>query len=100
MLFSHAPIKSKNSTRLPLIQNHHQLALQDGRDKMVVMQDSGPGDFVTILRCSQISLKNGILPISTNQELKTCGVVCHTPRANYRKLYCDDVFLSQKENKN
>jgi hypothetical protein len=41
-------IKSKNSTRLPLIQNHHHLALQDVGDKMVVMQDGG--DLVTILK--------------------------------------------------
>jgi hypothetical protein len=40
-------------------------------DKMVVMQDGG--DLVTILPYSQISLKNGILPISTNQKLITCA---------------------------
>jgi hypothetical protein len=48
---------------LPLIQNHHHLALQDVGDKMVMMQDGG--DLVTILPCSQISLKNGMLPTST-----------------------------------
>jgi hypothetical protein len=51
---------------LPLIQNHHHLALQDVGDKMVVMQDGG--DLVTILPCSQISLKNGMLPISRKQN--------------------------------
>jgi hypothetical protein len=56
---------------LPLIQNHHHLALQDAGDKLVVMQDGG--DLVTILPCSQISLKNGILPISTSQKLISCA---------------------------
>jgi hypothetical protein len=59
-------IKSKNSTHLPLIQNHHHLALQDVGDKMVVKQDGG--DLVTILPCSQKSLKNGMLPISTKRN--------------------------------
>jgi hypothetical protein len=52
---------------LPLIQNHHHLALQDVGDKMVVMQDGG--DLITILPCSKISkLKNGMLPISRKQN--------------------------------
>jgi hypothetical protein len=38
---------------------------------MVVMQDGG--DLVTILPCSQISLKNGMLPISTKQKLISCA---------------------------
>ena len=56
---------------MPLIHNHHHLALQDVGDKMVVMQDGG--DLVTILPCSQISLKNGMLPISTKQKLISCA---------------------------
>ena len=87
--------KVKNSTRLPLIQNHHHLALQDVGDKMVVMQDGG--DLVTILPCSQISLKNGMLPISTKQKLISC--------ATYQKhiIYGNSIvmisFITKKKTK-
>jgi hypothetical protein len=78
-----------------VIQNHHHLALQDVGDKMVVMQDGG--DLVTILPCAQISLKNGMLPISTKQKLISC--------ATYQKhlIYGNSIvmisFITKKKTK-
>jgi hypothetical protein len=82
-----------NPTRLPPIQNHHHLALQDVRDKMVVMQDGG--DLVTILPCSQISWQ------VANIYKTKIDIVCHIPKAYYlRKLYCYDFFNHKKKKTN
>jgi hypothetical protein len=62
---------------------------------MVVMQDGG--DLVTILPCSQISLKNGMFPISTKQKLISC--------ATYQKhiIYGNSIvmisFVTKKKTK-
>ena len=82
--------------RSPLIQNHHHLALQDVGDKMVVMQDGG--DLVTILPCSQISLKNGMLPISTKQNWYRVPQTKSMLSTETRLWWC--FLSSQKENKN